>query len=259
MGLFRRRPSPTNRSTSAPTSSSPGPLSGNDVTPGGVPRPSEIDQLRADLSAMQARLDEVAAERAALQGHVRSLTERLSMPLPSPAPDASPAARQRDLDMLRAQVVRLSDRVQSADDGSVGGRATAELSGRLEALENWVVQSADDLVGRLHVLDTALARATADLTERVEAVDVRVTHVSSELANQVSELGTEVDDLARRADAAQAAEDAREPVAAIDQAVLEELLTPIRDAQGRLANEQARYQIAFREDLAQLADRLRRA
>src|SRR5829696_3908250 len=136
MGLFRRRPSSTSESTS--TSSSPG-SPGNDVTPGGMPRPSEIDQLRADLSAMQARLDEVAAERAALQGHVRSLTDRLSAPLPSPAPDASPAARQRDLDMLRAQVIPLSDRVQSADHDGSGARASAQLSERLEALENWVV------------------------------------------------------------------------------------------------------------------------
>ena len=46
--------------------------------------------------------------------------------------------------------------------------------------------------------------------------------------------------------------------AELDPEVLEQLLAPIRDAQARLANEQARYQIAFREDLAEIADRLRR-
>jgi septal ring factor EnvC (AmiA/AmiB activator) len=265
MGLFRRRPSTRPSTSPSPgpsgSSGSSGSSAGVDATPpGGIARPSEIDQLRADLMAMQARLDEVAAERAALQGHVQSLTERLSAPLPSPPPDASPAARQRDLDVLRAQVVRLGERVESADAaGSSGTQPSVELSGRLEALENWVVQSADDLAGRLHALDTALARSTAELAERLEGVDARVTHVSAELANQVSELGTELDELARRADAAPPSDDAREPVATIDQAALDELLTPIRDAQGRLANEQARYQIAFREDLAELADRLRRA
>ena len=33
----------------------------------------------------------------------------------------------------------------------------------------------------------------------------------------------------------------------------------MRDAQVKLANEQARYQIAFRQDIADLAERLKRA
>jgi hypothetical protein len=37
------------------------------------------------------------------------------------------------------------------------------------------------------------------------------------------------------------------------------IVDELRDAQTRLAGEQARYQIAFRQDLAELADRLRRA
>ena len=71
-----------------------------------------------------------------------------------------------------------------------------------------------------------------------------VTAVSTELANQVSELGTDLDALTRRP-----------PEERPDPAEFEEL----RDGQVRLANEQARYQIAFREDLARLAEQLRRA
>jgi hypothetical protein len=37
------------------------------------------------------------------------------------------------------------------------------------------------------------------------------------------------------------------------------VIDELRDGQVRLANEQARYQIAFREDLARLAEQLRRS
>ena len=41
--------------------------------------------------------------------------------------------------------------------------------------------------------------------------------------------------------------------------VTPDVVGELRDGQVRLANEQARYQIAFREDLARLAEQLRRA
>jgi hypothetical protein len=90
----------------------------------------------------------------------------------------------------------------------------------------------------------------ADLGARLEAMskqlsdlDDRVTAVSRELANQLSELGNDIDALANRPEGA-----------GVDEAVLEEL----RDSQLRLANEQVRYQIAFRSDLARVAEQLRK-
>jgi uncharacterized coiled-coil protein SlyX len=65
-----------------------------------------------------------------------------------------------------------------------------------------------------------------DLDARLDALEQRVTSVSTELANQVTELGNDIE--------------------------------PIHQSAERLANEQARYQIAFRQDLAELAERLRR-
>jgi hypothetical protein len=98
-------------------------------------------------------------------------------------------------------------------------------------------------------VERALAMA-ADVGTRLDAVtkqltdlDARLTSVSRELANQLSELGGDIDALASRPDGA-----------GVDEEVLEEL----RDAQLRLANEQARYQIAFRSDLARLAEQVRR-
>ena len=79
------------------------------------------------------------------------------------------------------------------------------------------------------------------LSDRLDAFDARVTSIATELANQITELSGDVESIAKE----------RPPT---DDIVLE-----IRDAQVKLATEQARYQIAFREDLAALAERLRRA
>lgn len=91
------------------------------------------------------------------------------------------------------------------------------------------IAQASDLAELRDDLTARLSR----LAERVDALDARVTSISTELANQLAELGSE-------ADAASAAAET------------------IRAGQTRLANEQARYQIAFRHELAELAERLRR-
>jgi chromosome segregation ATPase len=90
---------------------------------------------------------------------------------------------------------------------------------------------------------TERAGTVGALTERVAALHARVTSVSTELANQLNELGHDIDGLA-----SQAHTNGNGEVA----------LGELRDGQVRLANEQARYQIAFREDLARLADDVRR-
>ncbi len=82
-----------------------------------------------------------------------------------------------------------------------------------------------------------------ELAAKLNELDRRVTAVSTELANQMSELNNDIEALAKRP-----------PGSGPGEEVLDEL----RDGQVRLANEQARYQIAFREDLARLAEQLRR-
>ena len=78
------------------------------------------------------------------------------------------------------------------------------------------------------------------LVSRIDDVDRRITSISTELANQISELSGDLEQLG-----------GNEPPT-------EQVVDELRDAQTRLANEQARYQIAFRQDMADLADRLRR-
>ena len=114
-------------------------------------------------------------------------------------------------------------------------RMKAEMAALREALER---QAAREPPPDSHQRLDELASKLAEL-------DARVTSVSTELANQITELGSDLDALDNRPP------DAAPP----DGAVIDEL----RDGQVRLANEQARYQIAFREDLARLAEQLRRA
>jgi predicted RNase H-like nuclease (RuvC/YqgF family) len=103
-------------------------------------------------------------------------------------------------------------------------RLKAEISSLREALEH------HDASARL-------------LHDKLTTLDDRVTAVSTELANQLTELGKDIDALGARPPG--------EPVDA-------ETLAAVREGQVRLANEQARYQIAFREDLARLAHELKR-
>ena len=155
--------------------------------------PGEVEQLRAGLGELRARLDESDAAKAELGSKISSLTDRLDKPIttPPPGPPTPPAvprsAGPDELDAIRAQIARL--------------------------------------------------------TVRLESLDRRITTISTELANQLGELSDDIDTLGKRSEAE-----------AIDEAAIVEL----RDAQTRLANEQARYQIAFRQDLAEVAERWRR-
>jgi hypothetical protein len=87
-----------------------------------------------------------------------------------------------------------------------------------------------------------LAARIDALAEQLSGLESRLTAVSTELGNQLTELGNDIDALSSR------------PDTPLD----EEAVAELRDTQTRLATEQARYQIAFREDLARLAEQLRR-
>jgi septal ring factor EnvC (AmiA/AmiB activator) len=85
---------------------------------------------------------------------------------------------------------------------------------------------------------TTLRAELASLKQRLDESD-RVKH---NLENRVAALTGEIDGLSGAAGAGSAEE-----------------LDELRENAERLANEQARYQIQFRQDLADLAERLRRA
>ena len=84
------------------------------------------------------------------------------------------------------------------------------------------------------------------LNDQMAVVQQRITSISTELANQITELSGDIDALAQLGESADTG------------AVSDEVLEALRTAQVKLAAEQARYEIAFRQDLAELAERLGR-
>jgi DNA repair exonuclease SbcCD ATPase subunit len=154
-----------------------------------------------------------------------------------------------ELVRLKAELNSLKQRLQQQDS------STTDLAARLGSINaaNAHLTEQVSSVGELsdHVAKLAERPDPGAVAERVDALatqvaelDARVTAVSTELANQLRELGNDIDGLASRPPG-----DGPDP----------EAVTELRDGQTRLANEQARYQIAFREDLARLAEQLRRA
>jgi hypothetical protein len=78
--------------------------------------PAELEAIKADIAAMAARLDRADADKDELVSRVHSLTTRLETPTPSPPPPpppepVPPAVSAADLDILRARLQRLSDRL----------------------------------------------------------------------------------------------------------------------------------------------------
>ena len=153
--------------------------------------PGELERLRTGLGELRERLDESDAAKSELGDKIRTLTDRLETPITAPPHEppvsAAPAVGPAELEAVRAQIARL--------------------------------------------------------TVRLEALDRRITTISTELANQLGELSDDIDTLGKRTEG---------------EAIDEETIVELRGAQTRLASEQARYQIAFRQDLAEIAERWRR-
>ncbi len=230
---------------------------------------AELAALKNEMATMRQRLDEADAAKAELGSQVQQISTRLDT-VPAivevpPAPSIEPA----EVDELRARIKRLSDRADAVESAEsvlidqvntlntrlntpVGPPPTepppAPPAPTMPAPAPFDEDHDDhaeltDLRAQVEELAERVNSLDLNVLERLDAVDHRITTVSVELANQVSELGAELDGLGDRPEGATPLSD--EQVAALS------------DAQTRLAQEQARYQIAFREELADLAERLR--
>lgn len=118
-----------------------------------------------------------------------------------------------------------------------------QTSQRLNQLDD-IIATLSTRVQTLEDERAATAQTLNDIVERADALDARITSTSTELARQLDELGTE---LATFSD--------QEPVDVVG--IVNGALDEIRRGQMRLANEQARYQSAFRTDIAVLIEQLR--
>lgn len=154
-----------------------------------------------------------------------------------------------ELAQVKLEIAQLRAAIDKHDSATAGTSDASSNDGAAEA--SAPAPALSDLVSRIDALDLdAAGRGDGEIAGRLDAMaaqlsslDARVTSVSTELANQISELGHDIDALHQRAN--------NEPVA-------DEVIDGVRNAQERLAAEQARYQIAFREDLARLAEQLKR-
>ncbi|MEY3396249.1 MAG: hypothetical protein RJA79_708 [Actinomycetota bacterium] len=111
----------------------------------------------------------------------------------------------------------------------------------LETLKTELVALREELTKRTNALSLVTAM-TNGLDQKISVIDQRVTKMTTELSHQIHELGSEIESLTKSSQ---------------DNAS-REALEQLRVNQIRIANEQARYEIAFRQDLAELVEQIRR-
>ena len=257
-----------------PSSPPPSPVvvaAGPDLSP----RLAELEQMLTDMAARvdQASTTADEAASAAAAAVERATIATSSAPASEPAESSpsllgdmpSPAElellgrldelqqRVAMIDALQAQVESLNARVDqtSAATDSVAeqvalvaavGRGSDEDAAQASqaAIAEQAAQLAQ-LAERVAATDATARQAT----EQVSGIDQRLSNISTELANQISELGRDIDSLASQ------------PAVAAS-GISDETIDALRASQVKLAGEQARYEIAFREDLAALAEQIRR-
>jgi chromosome segregation ATPase len=243
----------------------------NDLATRVVAVDAEVERVRDGVAVINDQVGSVAAQVGSvndqestvntLGAQVQSLAERLNK-----TPLAPPAAPDTRLEPLMRQVAVLADTlsaqshtplVDSDEVQSITARldeissALTTQAGRLDQAEQRETErevappgvDADDVA--------AMRREMSQMAERMATLDHRMTNVSTELANQLTELSSDLDVLLEAADDPDA--DASDDSAAVTLAI-----EAVQNSTERLAAEQARYQITFREDLAELAERLRR-
>jgi len=222
--------------------------------------PSEIEHLKGQIESMTARLEANDAAKQRLGEQVSGIVTRLDAP-PEPAqPVVSPAEFSAVEAKLQAVIGRLAEpSAPAVDPGQFDDvraqlqSVTDRLATRFEPPSEPVPQaSAVDpeqfeaigatvraIAERIDGFD-AVAAQVESITARIDRLDARITSISNELANQITELSGDIDGFTA------------------DDTPASEVVDHLRDTQTKLANEQARYQIAFRQDLAELANLLKR-
>jgi DNA repair exonuclease SbcCD ATPase subunit len=224
----------------------------------------EIQQLRGELAAVQERLVESVRANTQLGDRLRTLdttnTDLAAEVADLRSSNVELSGRLSTVDELTAHVEHLDARLipaptepppppsAPAPSPTPGGDHDAADAEREDAEHRTGGPGEEELAD--------LERRMTTLADALAAMDERITSVSTELANQLTELGTELDAVNARGGGDRTIDD--DALRAEVERALEEAMDEIQGGQERLAAEQARYQIQFRQDLAELADRLRR-
>ena len=101
----------------------------------------------------------------------------------------------------------------------------------------------EELVAKYGAALEAEKAANSATADRLNLIEQRLVSMGNELSHQLHEMGNEIEKLSQNA----------------GDGAPSEILDALRMTQTKLAQEQARYEIAFRQDLAALADQLRRS
>ena len=211
-------------------------------------RVNDLDQIRHRLGEIDLLHERVAGVESLHQrmGELDNVEERLAsvdgLAAQLQQLNARVAAQAElggQLSALRDRISQINDQPRGAMDDEV--RAQIEQIGARLRTHDEMQAQVQQLLDRAASNDTE-ARAVRD---HMALLDQRLTNVSTELANQLGELGRDIDGLGQRL-----------PEIA-EGTVSEEVVDALRGGQVKLANEQARYEIAFRQDLATLAELLR--
>jgi tetrahydromethanopterin S-methyltransferase subunit G len=188
-----------------------------------------------------ARLDELAERVAAVDAFGSQLAQLN-------ARVTAQAEFGAQLGSLRDRITELSNDTEDRRAAAFAATGEADLRDRVNAIADRL-GSTEGIAAQMALLAERVAAndtTTRQAAEQVAAVEQRLNSVSTELANQVSELGRDIDGLAAQSNEVTVS------------SVSDEVIETLKTSQVKLAAEQARYEIAFRQDLAALAEQVRR-
>ncbi len=230
----------------------------------GAPDAARVVELEARVGLLAARADEPAeavvaalpvgpdddtiARIDALSARVAVIDAFGSQLAQLNARVSAQAEFGAQLGSLRDRISELSNETEDRRAAAFAATGDADLRDRVNAIADRI-GSSEGIAAQIAQLAERVASndtTTRQATEQVAAIEQRLSSVSTELANQVSELGRDIDGLAAHS------------TEIASSTVTDEVIDSLKTSQVRLAAEQARYEIAFRQDLAALAEQVRR-
>jgi len=186
---------------------------------------ARIDQLAGSVTDHNGRIDQLAGSITDHNGRINAAQAALS--------DAD-VARVESEQARATELAELADQLRAA-------AATTAIPNDANTTSAADVQAVQDQV--------------SEMAEKMSALDNRMNKVSLELANQLTELSNDLDVLLDQADTDK--EPSADDAVAANELVTEAIGSVQRSTE-KLAAEQARYEIQFRADLAELAELFRR-
>jgi hypothetical protein len=234
-------------------------------------RDAQLGELAERVRTLEARLEEERRAKEALSQRLAELGSAAARPAAPPAEELL-GRLQQVLDATAVASTKAAAAMDDRVDGLVGARldavraelderatgAALEAESRIASLDERTTEQAADTerrLGELQAMTTALAG-------EVEGVRHRVVELAEALTRQFDELGGELDGLASRsleqdrrlatlADATAAL-----PVGAVSADDLDARAGELRANQARIANELVRFELALRQEVAHLAEKV---